>query len=368
MQDIKGFYFERDRLGALVVTYTDKFESGAPFPHVVIPNFLPPDIANATASEFPGPRDINWTVPGSGDAKHIGDRDIEKIATSDEQLFPPLIQHVMHRFNSGIIVSFVKKLTWTNQGIAMKSIFLAMLATLCLMVAGVGNAAKFPETTKTNAASAPDALKVLFVGNSYIYVNNLPGILTSLGNAPGSPHQIETTYVTIGGGFLENLWFESSAQKTIQNTKWDYVVLQEGAGLLANAPAQTARYVRLFDTEIKKSGATTVLFLPWSEQSKLEAQPAMNRSTYEMAKELGAKVAPIGPAWTLAQRLKSDIGLYQSDEMHATPAGSYLAACTIYLTLTEHQKSCPAIEQLIISQDDVTVLNSAAFQAVHNIP
>jgi hypothetical protein len=54
--------------------------------------------------------------------------------------------------------------------------------------------------------------------------------------------------------------------------------------------------------------------------------------------------------------------------MHATPAGSYLGACTIYLMLTEHQKSCPAIEQSIISQDDVTVLNSAAFQAVHNIP
>ena len=111
MQVIKGFYFDRDILGALAVIYADKFKSGKPFPNVVIPNFLPSEIAGAIASEFPAPRDINWRVAGPGDAEHTGDRDIEKITTSNEQLFPPLIRHVMHGFNSGVFMSFVEKLT-----------------------------------------------------------------------------------------------------------------------------------------------------------------------------------------------------------------------------------------------------------------
>jgi hypothetical protein len=111
MQVIKGFYFDRHTLGELAVTYAEKFKSGTPFPHVVIPNFLPPEIAGAISSEFPGTRDINWRVAGPGDAVQTGNKEIEKITSSNEQLFPPLIRHVMHGFNSGVFVSFVEKLT-----------------------------------------------------------------------------------------------------------------------------------------------------------------------------------------------------------------------------------------------------------------
>jgi hypothetical protein len=262
----------------------------------------------------------------------------------------------------------------------MKSILPATIAAAYLVVANVAyttrqnsnvaSATQYStiETIITNPVSAPDAIRILFIGNSYIYVNNLPGILTSLGNSPESPHQIQTAYVTIGGANLEKLWSECCALAMILKTRWDYVVLQEGAPHLIADPINMAKYVRLFDAEIKKSGAGTILFLPWPDKSQREAQPAMNGATYQIAKELGAKVAPIGPAWNIAQSLKSDIGLYQTDQRHATPTGSYLAACTIYVMLMGHQKSCPAIEQSGVTPDEGTVVRAAASQALNNAP
>jgi hypothetical protein len=105
------FYFERTKLAELAAEYSEKFRMAKPFPHVVIADFLPPAVAQAVAAEFPGPSDITWRLAGPGDAQHTGDKEVEKISTSNEELFPPLIRHVMHEFNSGVFLSFVENLT-----------------------------------------------------------------------------------------------------------------------------------------------------------------------------------------------------------------------------------------------------------------
>lgn len=258
----------------------------------------------------------------------------------------------------------------TVRSLTMNSKSAVMMFAAFFLVANVANAVRGQNSAAvlTNPASAPNAIKILFIGNSFVYVNNLPGILTSLGNSPGSPHQIQTTYVTIGGANLDKLWYSSPARETIQGTKWDYVVLQEATVTLQNDPAAMAKSVRMFDAEIKKSGAKSILFLPWARKQHRQAQPAMNESTYQIAKELGAQVAPIGPAWTIVQGLKADIGLYQADLLHATPTGSCLAACTIYLMLMHNQESCSAIEHGDISQDDLTVIRKAAIEALESAP
>jgi Rps23 Pro-64 3,4-dihydroxylase Tpa1-like proline 4-hydroxylase len=111
MGTISAFYFKGSDLEKLASEYSERFSSGKPFPHVVIPNFLPESIAQAIGAEFPDPNAINWRVAGPGDAQHSGDKNIEKISTSQEEMFPPLIRHMMHEFNSGIFLSFIEKLT-----------------------------------------------------------------------------------------------------------------------------------------------------------------------------------------------------------------------------------------------------------------
>jgi hypothetical protein len=114
VQTIPAFRFERGKLDAAARQNGAQFVANEPFPHIVIPNFFPPEIANAIASEFPKPSDIDWRLAGPGDAAHTNDPDIEKITTSNEEKFPPLIRHMMHEFNSGTFVNFLGTLTGFN--------------------------------------------------------------------------------------------------------------------------------------------------------------------------------------------------------------------------------------------------------------
>jgi hypothetical protein len=124
-------------------------------------------------------------------------------------------------------------------------------------------------------------------------------------------------------------------------------------------------YSRLFDAEIRKSGAKTILFLTWANWDKQEMQSVVNEAYYSIAKELNATVAPVGPAWEAASRLSPNISLYNGDQFsHPTAAGSYLAACVIYLVIT-NQPACPAIESRFdIQPDEIATARRAAVQVM----
>ena len=49
---------------------------------------------------------------------------------------------------------------------------------------------------------------------------------------------------------------------------------------------------------------------------------------------LGYPVVPVSHAWHLCEKSAPEIDLYDADEEHASPAGSYVAACVFagYLT------------------------------------
>src|SRR5262249_44802815 len=71
----------------------------------------------------------------------------------------------------------------------------------------------------------------------------------------------------------------------------------------------------------------------------------------QLGKELGAVVAPIGPAWQAVREQDPAIRLYQEDRSHPSPAGSYLAACVLYAACSG---STPADPPLRISGHPVS--------------
>jgi hypothetical protein len=208
----------------------------------------------------------------------------------------------------------------------------------------------------------------LFIGNSFTYYNDLPGILESLADSPDSPRRVHASKVTIPGASLEELWFADGTRRTIRWEHWDYVILQENRQILARDPDRSAEFARLFDTEIKQAGAKTISFLAWTSFAQRQAQPAMNQASYRIAKEIGAKVAPVGPAWTIAKSLDPGIDLYAGDERHPSRTGSYVAACTIYLVVMENQNLCPVIDLWGISRNDIDAAREASARAISELP
>jgi hypothetical protein len=180
---------------------------------------------------------------------------------------------------------------------------------------------------------AAPKLRVLFIGNSYTYFNNLPEIFTQLSASARPAKHLEAQMITRGGATLKMNWEDGAALKALQQQKWDYVVLQEQSLLPINDPETMYKYARLFDAEIKKAGAKTIFYLTWARQHQPENQPKLNEAYLSIAKELGALIAPAGIAWQSAFKEVAKLELHTADQSHPNPAGSYLTACVLYAVM-----------------------------------
>lgn len=186
-------------------------------------------------------------------------------------------------------------------------------------------------------------MRVLFIGNSYTYFNNLPQLVAGLAASAKPAQTIETEMVTVGGATLKSLWAGGKPQAALANGKWDYVVLQEQSTLgmsrmvdgipQISDPKNFHEAVRMIDPEIKKTGAKPVLYMTWARKDSPDKQPLLTEAYQSIGKELGDTVVPVGLAWQAALKVKPALELHVADKSHPTPAGSYLAACVFYATL-----------------------------------
>lgn len=176
-------------------------------------------------------------------------------------------------------------------------------------------------------------VNILFIGNSYTGRNNLPQLLTDLAASASEPTCLTTRTILANGMPLRAHWNKGEAQLALATIAWDYVVLQEQSTLPIKNPTRMHESVRLFDAEIKKHSAQTVLYLTWARQDAPERQAQLSEAYTSISKELGAIVAPVGIAWRMALQEQPQIILHEADKSHPTPSGSYLAACVFYATL-----------------------------------
>ncbi|MAB48150.1 MAG: hypothetical protein CMC05_05925 [Flavobacteriaceae bacterium] len=187
-----------------------------------------------------------------------------------------------------------------------------------------------------------DAIRILFIGNSYTYFNSSPELLKALIQEKHPEKVVETKLISDGGMTLAHHWKDNRALEAIQSGKWDYVVLQEqsklGKAVMIDKDiffGQTNKffeYARKFDAEVKKAGSKTVFMMTWSVKNRPNEQAILSHAYASIAKELDAIVAPVGLVWDNV-RSNPNINLYANDGNHPSTAGSYLIASTLYGTL-----------------------------------
>jgi hypothetical protein len=88
-------------------------------------------------------------------------------------------------------------------------------------------------------------------------------------------------------------------------------------------------------------------------------QAAVNDGYLTIANNEGAAIAPVGPAWQNALTQFSASDMWQSDGIHPTDKGTYLAACVFYATLYR-QSPIGLSYHASLSDADATKLQSIA--------
>jgi hypothetical protein len=193
--------------------------------------------------------------------------------------------------------------------------------------------------------------KILFLGNSYTDVNNLPNVLRLIALSKGDT--IITDKNVPGGYTLNQHSTDANSLAKIQQGGWDYVVVQAQSQEPSFSPSQVAAntlpYAKKLDSLIKVFNpcAETLFYMTWGRKNGDASncanyppictyegmQQRLRESYIQMAMANDATVIPVGSAWRHFRIAYPTIDLYQTDESHPSIHGTYLAASVFYSSI-----------------------------------
>lgn len=180
-----------------------------------------------------------------------------------------------------------------------------------------------------------DSLRVLFVGNSYTSISNMPHLVSLISDS--TKVKLITSKSTAGGATLSNHWNGEKELKTkdiICIGLYDKVVIQGHSLETIENKKDFLKYSKLLCDLVKESGATPFLYVTWSRQKYQHIQDYITSTYIEAAKENDCGLVMVGEAWKLARAIRPDIGLYMPDGSHQNDLGAFLNACMFVGKLT----------------------------------
>jgi uncharacterized protein DUF4886 len=194
-----------------------------------------------------------------------------------------------------------------------------------------------------NPGSSAACTRVLFIGNSYTYVNDLPTMFATLATSGG--HSVKTGMLAEGGATLADHAASVDTATMLAATRWSIVVLQEQSQIPSvDALRQNQMYpaARALVRMVRAAGAAPIFFLTWAHRDGWpenglanygSMQSAIDDGYLAIAGEQSTTVAPVGYAWWTLLTEEPTAGLWLDDGSHPTPEGTYLAACVFYATI-----------------------------------
>ena len=190
-------------------------------------------------------------------------------------------------------------------------------------------------------------MKILFIGNSYTYFNDLPAILKELAEENG--RTVEVFSVTKGGWKLHQYLdvrneYAEKLDALLEAEHFDVTVLQEQSLLPILDPAAFLDGASRLSAHLAGKTDRTVLYVTWGRKEGSAALTEHNLTragmtaglieSYEtVARAISAEVSHVGRAFLLLNEKHPEIELHNPDRTHPSRVGSCLAAAVHYRTI-----------------------------------
>lgn len=204
------------------------------------------------------------------------------------------------------------------------------------------------------AASPQDTLRILWIGNSYTFYNNLPDVVSDI--AASQKMRMKVTRVVKGGERLSGHWQNPQLHELLEQGGWNYVVVQEYSSATAYSTSYVVSEVYPYAHKIDSMAmahspeAKVIFYMTWGhkngnlrqtdyplDDTYLQMQERVKLSYLEMAYDNHAWCAPVGMAWQTVRREHPEYDLYTADNFHPSLLGSYLAANVIFSTIYQRK-------------------------------
>ena len=170
--------------------------------------------------------------------------------------------------------------------------------------------------------------KILFLGNSHTYFENLPWLFQAVCMQKGV--DVDVFMITFPG--VEWNWHLKNlcTIPNIKNNGYDFVVMQQKSHPFDGAEALIEQGMPLYNA-VKSANSKPVFTATWSEKINPDGQKIIDDAFLQLHEKCAdSLIAKCGTAWHL---LRDKMDLYADDGEHQNHKGAYLNACILAKTM-----------------------------------
>lgn len=238
--------------------------------------------------------------------------------------------------------------------------------------------------------TAQNTKRVLFLGNSYTYANNLPQLVADMATSTGKNLIFDSH--SPGGYYLAQHLTNDISLEKITAGNWNHVVLQDQSMALAY-PSTFMNFLPYdiqLDSLIKANNSCvqTMFYATWGRKDgdsywctipECATQTLISRTYFEMdstieshykifADSIKCPMTPVGATWRHIRQNYPSIELFDPDGSHPSLAGSYAAACAFYTTIFRSDPTFIEFNSSLSTSDALNIKNSVKQIVYDNLP
>jgi hypothetical protein len=230
-------------------------------------------------------------------------------------------------------------------------------------------------------AQEPAPARVLFIGNSITYTNDMPDWVMELSKNLGAVPPIAVQDQALPYARLQDQ-LKGDASWTplgaIRKGGWSFVVLQgeydepletpeaffaSGARLAEEARSVSAEPL-FFQTYSPVEGYFIYDTKAWLGGSPGEMHARVSKAYALLANQTKTRLVPVGDVWHWVLAHHPEIGLY-ADFIHPSACGSYLMACVLVAAFTgKDPRAATWLPPAGVTEAQARVLREAAFRGL----
>lgn len=185
-----------------------------------------------------------------------------------------------------------------------------------------------PPACDPKPAGRTGAIKILFVGNSLTYTNDLPDLVGQLGKDNGKLLEVEM--LAHPNYALEDHWADGCIQKMIKSGFYDYIVVQQGPSSQADGAQSLLQFGKLIKDLCDANDTKLAFFMVWPARVNIHTFDGVIANYTNAAYTTHSILCPVGYAWKHHIDQTGDYSYYGPDGFHPSQAGSAVAAQIIY--------------------------------------
>ena len=213
-------------------------------------------------------------------------------------------------------------------------------------------------------AQQNDSIRVLWIGNSFTFFNELPDMFRDIAQTQGM--KVSNTKVLKGGECFAGHLKNKQLLDILKAGGFNYIILQEQSSIPADCTTNVQKEVypyarKLNELALKGSpNAKVIFYMTWGhkygnvrakasyplDHTYKGMQERLKTSYLEMTYENKAWCAPVGMAWETIRTQRPNLQLYKQDCFHPSVLGTYLAANTIFATIVQRHYQSDATENI----------------------